>query len=73
MPATVKAITRPPVPFLGPQKAPQNVSYGWGQRGDRPLQGDDYRLEYYEDGQVKLVSSAANPSDRKKALFRFSL
>jgi hypothetical protein len=29
-------------------------SYGWGKPGDPPLQGDDYPLEYYEDGYPKL-------------------
>ena len=29
-------------------------SYGWGNPGDPPLQGDDYPLEYYDDGFPKL-------------------
>ena len=37
------------------QANPEAVeSYGWGKPGDPPLQGDDYRLEYHEDGYPKL-------------------
>ena len=48
---------QPPGAILGPQEAPQAPSYGFG----RPLQGDDYPLEYYEDGYPKLPA----PLDRR--------
>jgi hypothetical protein len=60
--STTEPITRPPAPLLGPQKAFQSASYGFGKRGDAPLQGDDYPLEYYEDGFPKLPACL----DRRK-------
>jgi hypothetical protein len=33
---------------------PSEVSYGWGEVGDLPLQGEDFELEYFEDGYPKL-------------------
>ena len=42
---------RPPALALA---APPPTAYGFGNPGDPPLQGDDYPLEYYEDGFPKL-------------------
>ena len=52
-PAIVVAEKRPPA-LAPPQPAPRASSYGFGKPGDPPLQGDDYPLEYYEDGFPKL-------------------
>ena len=38
-------------------------SYGFGKVGDPPLQGDDYPLEYYDDGFPKLPACL----DRRRA------
>src|SRR5262245_64053896 len=38
----------------GPPTAPEPPSYGWGKAGDPIVSGDDYELEYYEDGFPKL-------------------
>ena len=45
------ALAAPPPPSSTPLAPP---SYGWGEPGDPALQGDDYPLEYYEDGYPKL-------------------
>jgi hypothetical protein len=45
------AITPASTPLL---EALEPLSYGFGRPGDRPLQGDDYLLEYYPDGLPKL-------------------
>jgi hypothetical protein len=37
-----------------PEPPSEAISYGWGKAGDPPLQGDEYPLEYYEDGYPKL-------------------
>ena len=57
---------KPCTPSLGPQNASQEVSYGWGKRGDPPLLGDDYPLEYFDDGYPKLPECLV----RRKALSR---
>lgn len=53
----------PEAPLVGvvPEKlspaapdADQAASYGFGRPGDKPLSGDDYPLEFYEDGYPKL-------------------
>jgi hypothetical protein len=44
------AITPAPTPLL---EAPEAPSYGFGRKGD-PLRGDNFPLEYYNDGYPKL-------------------
>jgi hypothetical protein len=49
------AITSACTGFLeAPEPPSKAISYGWGKAGDTPLQGDEYPLEYYEDGYPKL-------------------
>ena len=52
-PTTVLPEKRPPAleRATPPRTAP---SYGFDKPGDPPLQGDDYPLEYYEDGYPKI-------------------
>jgi hypothetical protein len=45
----ITGLQRPPV---GSRTAPEEVSYGWGP--PREVLGDDYPLEYYEDGFPKI-------------------
>jgi hypothetical protein len=35
-------------------EAPEALYMGFGRKGDPPLNGDDFPLEYYDDGYPKL-------------------
>ena len=37
-----------------PEPPSEAISNGWGKAGDPPLQGDEYPLEYYDDGYPQL-------------------
>src|SRR5262245_48355626 len=44
--------------------APEPPSHGWGKVGDPILIGDDYPLEYYEDGFPKLPACLGRRTNR---------
>jgi hypothetical protein len=56
----LNAITSASTSFLEAPEPPSE-SYGWGKAGDPPLLGDDYLLEYYEDGYPKLPDILKRP------------
>src|SRR5262249_44787516 len=37
-----------------PEPPSEAISNGWGKACDTPLQGDEYPLEYYDDGYPQL-------------------
>ena len=54
LPPPLLSVTSASAPPLHAPDAPVAPSYGFGKIGDPPLQGDDYPLEFYDDGYPKL-------------------
>jgi hypothetical protein len=65
----LQALTPPRGATRAPAQAkPEAVeSYGSGKPGDPALQGDDYPLEYYEDGYPKLPACLDRRALKAKA------